>query len=185
MKKKLKTDYTNYKKFCTVLNGQVFIFVGYFLTFTTFILGLFMLPNDFEISLSIWLFTLIGIATTIYYSLNCSNYIYLGNAGICFKEKKYEWTNIYVTMYAPGPSLLRRNYQYNAYFGDRYLSEDEIKMKNTRKNGFYLELNAKRVNILLTFYNKRVQILNHSIAINGKSVLTLVEKHNEKISNQS
>ena len=179
---KLKIDYTNYNKICTILGGRGLVFVGYFLTFSTFIVGLFELPDD--IAFGIWIFTAVGIAMTIYFSITCSKYIYVGNDGIYFKEKKYEWTNLYITMYAPGPSLLRNNWQYNAYFGDHYLTEEEINTRETKKEGFYLELGVKRVKTLLTFYNKRVQILNHSIAINGKSVLKSVEKHNQEIKDQ-
>ena len=179
MKNKLKIDYTGYKKICTVLGGRGLVFVGYFFTVSTFIVGLFVLPDD--IAFGIWLFTAVGIAITVYYSLNCSKYIYLGNDGIYFKEKKYEWTNLYVTLYAPGPSLLRNCWQYNAYFGDHYLSEEEINTREKRKEGFYLELGVRRVKTLLAFYNKRVKIANHSIAINGKSVLKAVLKHNQDI----
>ena len=182
MSNKSKLDYTNYHKICTVRNGRGFIIVGYCFTIITFILGLCVLPED--IAFGVWLFTLLGVVSTVYfYYKKCANYVYIGQYSVIFKRIKYEWTNVYVTMCCPGPSLLKRTYENVVYFSDHYLTQEEIKTNEIRKNGFYIELNEERATILLSLYNKRVQILDHSKY--DKLTTTMVENHNRQISDLS
>lgn len=182
MQNKSKIDYTNYHKFCTVRNGIGFIIVGYSLIFITFFIGLCLLPQD--IAYGVWFFTLVGIVFTVYcYKKKCANYIYFGQDGIFCKKKKYEWTNIYVTMYCPGPSLLKKTYENVVYFADHYLSVEEISSREIQRQGFYIELNQERLTILLSHYSKRVQVLNYSKV--DKHTTTMVENHNKQISDLS
>ena len=177
---KLKIDYTNYKKICTVLYGWVYIFVGSFFTFTTLIVGLCVLSDDIGIAFVIWLFTLVGIALTIYYSIKCSHYVYVGADGFYFKEKKYDWADACITIYA---YPFNRGWKYCAFLGYCYLSEDEIGNCEVNKKGVRLDLNKVRLTILLSHYNKRIQVRNCSRI--DKYTITVIENHNKQISDLS
>ena len=170
------------RKFCTVRNGRGFIIVGYCWIFIAFVLGCFLISDKDKIAYGLWAFALLGCAYTVYaYLKKCANYIYLSAKGLYFKEKKYDWANVYVTMNCPGPSLLKNTYENVVYFDDHYLSNEEVSSRAVRRKGLYMELNEERAFYLLSFYNKRVQIINHSQI--DKVTTSMVVKHNDRISN--
>jgi hypothetical protein len=77
------------------------------------------------------------------------------------------------------PNFKRNSFDYYIYFSDRYLTEEEIKSKKTKKNGFYLVLTKKRATFLLPFYEKEVKILSESPY--GKKILDIIKSHNNLV----
>ena len=175
----MKKQNTGYK-FYTIPNGLGFIAIGYSLTIITAIIGLCVLPQN--TAFGIWLFTLVGILYTIYaYNMKCSNFIVIDNEGLEHKGKKYAWEKTFITMYCPGPNLLRNTWDYFVFFENRYLTEDEIMSKEIRKKGAYMALNQNRATILLSLYDKPVKITNRA-RIDKQKILLMVQEHNSKYS---
>lgn len=106
--------------------------------------------------------------------------IYISADGVKYKDRLYEWKNLYITLY---PSL-HRSLQYGYYimFDDKYLDVCEIKSKI--KKGFYIYLRTMPLKNIIENYNKKILILDTSGdegEINSTKQINLaIKTHNNK-----
>ena len=168
-------------KFCTVRHGRAFIIIGYCWIFIAVVLGCYFISDEISanIAYGLWVFALLGVAYTIFaYSKKCANYISLNAYGIYFKGKKYKWSDTFVTIQCGDSFKFKRPFNNVVYFSDHYLTQEEIKTRRIKRQGFYMELDERRAYYLLSFYHKRVQLLG-----NDMYTTSAVRDHNKWINN--
>ena len=172
------------RKFCTVLHGRAFIIIGYCWIFIAFVLGCFLISESSYVNMAygLWAFALLGVAyTVVAYLKKCANYVSFNAYEIYYKGKKYKWTDTFVTMRCGDSSKLKGSHKNVVYFSDHYLTEKEIKTRNIKTQGFYMELDGKRAYYLLSFYNKRIHLLGN---VETYDIATrMVKDYNKMISN--
>lgn len=119
-------------------------------------------------------------ATTIYFFCHVKNgaflFIYISDAGVRYKDTTLPWDAIYITMcnrlVPPGGN----NPDY-FYFADRYLSMEEANKSDIAR----LSLSRLRVNMILKYYNKHVQIIPCYSSNIIRYMRPIVKKHNDRL----
>ena len=144
------------------------------IVFLLAILCSFFFPIDIR-WIIVFLLLVIGLGVTIYfYRLGAFNFVYVDGQGIKNKATQYDWKNVCITVstYNKGGGLIP---PYRAYFADKFLKENEI--ADIEKLGMYLDLHPNRMYLILSFYNKPIEILQATLY---PRVTKLIEEHNQK-----
>ncbi len=107
------------------------------------------------------------------------NYIELNNQGVKHKGIFYSWDNVYITAdyLVPLQRAGMNRYVYQLYFADKYLTIDRERAK-CRKEGFFFDLNEKRLSVVLIYYKKVIEISNESP--DHGTLLSMIKGHNYK-----
>lgn len=162
------------KKMNTVLGGEVFFGSGIFLFALCLMLALMTIPR----SVSVGLFFCSGLMLLFCLYLKykkCLNYIYVYENRIENKNKCYSWDEACLTMPSPPPSFINNSYGCCLYIDNHYLSEKEIKSKEVERSGFYIIISQERLNFLLEFYSKPIEVIKSPI---NKKLVDIVTVHN-------
>ncbi len=107
-----------------------------------------------------------------------SNVIKFTNEKITLKRKSISWNDVYITLYCPGPTFLRKNYDVYIYFDDHYLTEKEVHSFAIKKKGFFIILNGERTQYILSHYLKNVRVLNNYALVDRDGVMSMIMSHN-------
>lgn len=83
------------------------------------------------------------------------NTIYFYDQGVEYKKNVILWNDLKITMFYTSNISMGRAY-YIA-FGSQYFTTDDI--HSILKQGFYIMLNFKRLDLILKKYNKKIEIL--------------------------
>src|SRR5690606_16436544 len=83
------------------------------------------------------------------------NTIYVNDNGVEYKNDLIPWNELKITMFYI--SNMSRSKTYYFTFGRHYFTTKDI--RNILKQGFYIMLNLKRLNIILKKYNQKIEIL--------------------------
>lgn len=166
------------KRINTIPNGDIIVLIIFILFLTEVVIGIILIPKPESIGL--FIFSVVSILALIgYISGNHLNYIIVSSKYIRNKNENILWQDVYFTVSYSRPTFKRNSFDYYIYFSDKYLTEEDIKSKKVKRNGFYLILTKKRVLFLLTYYKKEVKILDESPY--GKKILDIIKSHNNYV----
>ncbi len=112
------------------------------------------------------------------YRIKCWNFVCFSKEGVSHRKTTYTWSEACITIKYQKSLYRKLSYDYYIYFSDHYLSEKECQSKKLRKEGFYLILTAKRLDLLLSLYPKKVRIINELPGRHSKNILDRIKWHN-------
>lgn len=169
------------KKINTVPYGvaAIVIIVLGFLLF--WIVGIALLPAIEAMGLFAFSFLFL-VALAIYIRYKHCNFIEVTESGLCHGKDSYSWEDICITIGYSEPNLCRSFFAYCVFFDDHYLTEEECTSNSIKRKGFYLILNRKRINWLLSTYQKRIKIFDKypSSLHLDKNIIPQIKLHNLK-----
>ena len=169
------------KKLNTVPHGSAVIVTLYVGLAVCFMMFLFMLPR--KEAWYVFIFFLAFALSALYLiSKKYWNFIYISNDRLRYKNERFHWDDVCITMDYMPPRFDRNAYDYCIYFSDHYLSKDEIESEKLLQKGFYIILTVKRVESICTLYRKEVRILEEAPDRRvNQWILEPVKMHNLKI----
>lgn len=173
----LRGDSMTSKKIYTIPNGNIIFAVTIVPILLAVVLGLFMLPDPVS-------FALLSLSVVFaLFSFECVrlkhiNYINITDQAVKHGNICYTWDNVCLTVQLGHPNFFRKSYDYYVYFSDHYMTEKEIKSKETKKQGFYIVLNEKRVEMLLSLYKKRIAICDQGFLKGHQKINEIIKHHN-------
>ncbi len=143
---------------------------------TIILIGAQVWMNEIEIFL---LFAIVTLFGSILLSIHQKYYntIYFNDDGIEYKKNVISWNDLKITMFYISNMSMGRAY-YIA-FDRHYFTVKDI--RSILKQGFYIMLNFKRLNLILEKYNLKIEILGE-LGYRQK-LYNAVMKHNEECGN--
>lgn len=144
------------KKINTVKGGLSVIIVLAINIIICVAIAIIMLPSMESLGI-FCLALIIALIMISYINQKWVNYLYLDDSKIRHKNVEYIWENVCITLSceAHGKQILPY-----LYFDNHYLTEEEIKSKDTKRKGFYILVDPKRINYIFQFYKKKIKFLN-------------------------
>lgn len=170
------------KKFNTVPNGLVIIITCVSLFLLTVICGVSVFSSDKDLSIILFAFSSIFVFVAIYFLLTKhANFIYISDSEIIHKKERIAWENVYLTVAYSKPNFARNSYDCYIYFDDHYLTKEEIDSFETKKRGFYMIINEKRIDYITQFYQKCISVTETCPYKKYKIMDEIIEQHNNTI----
>ena len=166
-------------KYNTVPNGRIIVSVFWTITIVfIFMCLLFWLFHDSTGFLMLPFAIIMLTFAIVFHWKKYSNVIKFTNEKITLKRKSISWNDVYITLYCPGPTFLRKNYDVYIYFDDHYLTEKEVHSFAIKKKGFFIILNGERTQYILSHYPKSVRVLNNYALVDRDGVMSMIMSHN-------
>lgn len=125
------------------------------------------------------LFAIVTLFGTIFLSVyqKYYNIICVNDDGVRYRNNFIPWDELRITMFYI--SNMSRGRVYYITFSQHYYATKDI--RKILKQGFYIMLNHKRLNIILDKYNQKIEVLGDLGY--RKELYNAVKKHNLNISN--
>lgn len=136
------------------------------------LIGMQIWMNEIEIFLLFATVISIGVAL-LSIRQKFYNTIYVNDNGIGYKSDLIPWNELKITMFYI--SNMSRGRVYYIAFGSQYFTTKDI--RSILKQGFYIMLNFKRLELILKKYNQKIEILGE-LGYRQK-LYNAVIKHNE------
>ena len=169
------------KKINTVPNGVAIIVVIAFEILLCLVLGIALLPAVEAIGVfSFSFFCLVMLLDHIRHKHY--NFIEVSDRGLCHGNDSYSWKDVCITVGYDAPNMCRNYYVYCVFFDDHYLTQKECESRSIKRKGFYLILNRKRMNWLLSSYQKKIKTFDEyprSLHLD-KNIIAQIKLHNLK-----
>ena len=161
-------------KIYSIRNGNIIFIIMLFLFAFSMTIGVLLLPHKESIGL-FCCSILFAFSAIILAHKNYLNYVLVDQNGISLKNRLYTWDEIYITVDYSEPNQYRNAYVYQFYFGLKFLFEGQDR-RCCKKKGFFIDINKKRLGIILKFYKKKFLIVRYSPL--QKSILKILKEHN-------
>ncbi len=172
------------KKVYTIKNGKTIFIIAFLslllLAVISTVWGILSLPaiEGIILLLSDLLYLIILF---VFIRLHYLNYIKITSQCVSHKNETYLWDEVCLTLDYTTPNFTRNAYTYRIYFSENFYNTRE-EIKNANKKGFCIDLDNKRLSLLLQHYFKKIHILRESPRQN--KILNMIIDHNNNI-NQS
>lgn len=166
-------------KYNTVPNGRImlsFLWAGIIVIILT---GIILLPKEEGIAVLLVAVALIVILV-LFYLNKYSNVLVFTDENITLRKQCISWRDVYITAYCHSPNM-RNNYDIYFYFSDHYLTIQEVCSWKVKKKGFYIIVNYKRAQYILSKDFRGVKVLNNA-RIDRDGVMSMIFAHNAVIS---
>ena len=169
----------------TKINLSIFVFVILLLS-CIFLVSIFIevLKSGEIFVIMLDIFFLLMMFTSYIYLIITGYFSYIQFDGkyLSYKKYIYDINNVYIT----AVPVLTKSWQYGYYLliGDKYYYNLEIPKKI--KTGFYVCLYLKALKKLLTFYNKKIMIIDTNgyetnELVSSKKLKDMVYNHNKLV----
>jgi len=169
------------KKINTIPNGRGIIAIMVFLFLLFFLTGLVLLP-DIKGSMGLFAFSIFFLLGSIHFIANQHwNLIEVTSDGVCHKQERYRWEDVCITVTCRKPTFSRNAFEYYAFFDDHFLTDEETTSKVIKRKGFYLILNKKRLDLLLSNYPNMLRLLNENHYRGNAYITNQIQMHNESV----
>ena len=109
------------------------------------------------------------------------NFIEVSGEGVCHKRERYRWEDVRITVTCRKPTFSRNAFEYYAFFDDHFLSDEETASKAIKRKGFFLILNKKRLDLLLSNYPSKIRLLNENHDRGNAYITNQIQMHNESV----
>lgn len=164
-------------KIYSVRNGNIIFILMLFLFAFSMSIGFLLISHKEAIGL-FCCSVLFAVSAIILVHRNYLNYILVDQNGISLKNRLYTWDEIYITVDYSEPDQYRNAYVYQFYFGLKFLLERQDR-RHCKKEGFFIDIDKKRLGIILKFYEKKFLIVRESPL--QKDILTILKEHNFRL----
>ncbi len=161
------------KKIFTIARGQIIFGMILSCGIILEILSIFLLPKIEGIVGLLTCGLLFTVILILHVKWHFINYIIISPNGVGHKNNYFNWDEVYISMDYTTPTFYRNAYVYRIYFDNKYLTSKEA-LKNADKKGFCIDLNKKRLELLLSFYHKKIYVFKQSPQINKEKGLALL-----------
>ncbi len=176
------------KKISSIGGGPIQFYI--ILSIAAFIIALggILMIDDLVLGIEICIFALAlcGTGLIIMMCTHYLDYIIVTEEGIKSKKQFYSWNDLCITVGYSGPGEhIRNTYVYQFYFGTEFLRDKE-QIKSCKKQGLFMDINKKRLNLILQYYKKSISIIKElpirKLLIRKDLLLQMMKEHNKKLS---
>lgn len=165
------------KKISSIIGGPIMFYIVLWLLVFCEAIGVILLCDEGlleeGIAVTVGMLLFLGGTLVIMYCLHYLDYIIVTEKGIKSRKQFYSWEDIFI---AAGYRSVGRGYVYQLYFGTEFL-EDMAKIKDCKKKGLLMDINEKRLNLILQYYKKSISIVKEMEW--HEKVLQMMKEHNK------
>ena len=169
------------KKISSIGNGPLQFYIVLSLAVICALVGcILLIENSLEEGIVAILLSLLICSMLIIIKFNhFLDYIIVTEKGIKRKKQFYSWDEVFITAGFSIPrEHIRKTYVYQLYFGTEYLT-DKIEIGECKKKGLFIDINKKRLNLILQYYKKSISI-KEELPVHIE-LLQMMKEHNQTI----
>ena len=111
------------------------------------------------------------------------NFVEFTDTEIRHQKTTYSWTDVHISVMYRSSLEIPFSFPpvYYVYFNDHYLTREETLTKEILREGFYVELDLKRTELLLQHCKNYIHIIDEMQHPGAKKITVLLEAHNATV----